>query len=118
MKSEFQRINEDRPGKILKLLATIQTSAKSNKASDAEIAELLAPVRDALGLAPVATAPAPSMSQPPSKYPKGSARQILDGLTPSQKFDLIYAALIDLDQDLFEGTIKSKSEKDARHAET
>lgn len=47
--NELQRINGPRVEKILKMLATIDTSAKSNKATDEELAELLAPIRDAVG---------------------------------------------------------------------
>lgn len=42
--TEFERINKPRVEKILKMLDTIATSARSNGADEDEINELLAPI--------------------------------------------------------------------------
>lgn len=49
---KFQRINAPRVQKLVHGLEIIQTSAKSNRASDAELARLLSPVITALGQRP------------------------------------------------------------------
>ena len=48
--SDFERINAPRVDKIVDMLRVIAKSAKSNKASDEEVAALLAPVRKHLGI--------------------------------------------------------------------
>lgn len=45
---EFKRINQPRVEKILAMLKTIETSAKSNKAHEIDIAKLLEPISDEL----------------------------------------------------------------------
>lgn len=46
--TDFHRINTPRVEKIAKMLATIQTSAKSQRA-EADLGALLAPIQEALG---------------------------------------------------------------------
>lgn len=53
MNAEFERINAPRIEKILKMLKTIETSAKSNRCTD-DLAELLTPVAAAVGGQPAA----------------------------------------------------------------
>lgn len=53
--SNFQRINQPRVEKLLKMIEVIETSAKSNRAGQSEVDALLEPVKAALGGAETGT---------------------------------------------------------------
>lgn len=58
--TDFERINGPRAEKILKMLETIETSARSNKAED-QLGQLLAPVAERLAaIGAMSSAPEPT----------------------------------------------------------
>lgn len=63
--TDFQRINNFRPLKIIAMLDVIEASARSQKATPEEVRALLAPVYEKLGAvnipAPVVDVPAPGV---------------------------------------------------------
>jgi len=72
MMSDFQRINRDRPTKIVDMLRVIDASARSNKATHEEVRALLQPVYEKLGDGARTTAPVPQT--PPPAAPEAPAR--------------------------------------------
>jgi hypothetical protein len=66
--SDFHRINSHRPGKIIDMIEMINASARSQKATPQEVADLMAPVMMPLGATPPASAlqpPAQGAAAPP-----------------------------------------------------
>lgn len=103
--NDFERINQPRVEKILKMLETIETSARSNK-TEAEVQNLLLPVYGKLGNQPIqqvnlvadqtSTVPVQRQTAP------GSIPALVDSLNgdPAKLMDLIYSATVRLDEEL------------------
>lgn len=102
--TEFERINAKRPGAIIKILDTIETSANSNKATPEEVAALLQPVADRLSLhtGPSLASITPVSAPPPRDFDisRDTLRGQLEKLTGPQLLDTITVATI-----LLEGKI-------------
>lgn len=91
----FEEINEDRPGKILHMLDTIDKSARSNKATDEQVATLLCPVRERLGLtSEPASPPTRAQSDQPTQW--SIVKDIIDQMDEKQLPELIFYAALQL----------------------
>ncbi|MEM6588000.1 MAG: hypothetical protein AAF641_06100 [Pseudomonadota bacterium] len=112
--------NETNYGRIVKMCEMLEgpmaKSATSNKATPEQWTEMLDPLMQQIeALTGGARAQpeqeseektAPIRGPATSKYRPGSPQEILEGMTPQQMLDLAYVALLKIDEDMYDSSLK------------